>query len=300
MKILLLVLLVLGSGCGKTLRPDPAPPAYESNYPTAEFHAGGRRWVGLGEVQLEPNRPYNEVDLKIQGYGDGVIVVDSSSCSVQLSFSYKDNELVRIPLLGFGQEDCLIDFLVQPRYPSEWSNGVEVHAFKGRLRVRVLSEPWLGFHTVLQEGADGFILIAETEPVFAIFRGCGSQYERDLVPQDGHVKIWVSELGMRTFTERCTLEGKVGDTWVSWQVWFHKPEFAKLPAPSIQMSEDQIKIKADPAVSIVSLDQKYSISSSAKFDFNPSQPHILRILTVKGRSWIAEWIPSRRVWQWIK
>jgi len=80
----------------------------------------------------------------------------------------------------------------------------------------------------------------------------------------------------------------------------YNAEFTQLPIPVVKINGDKIEIIADDAVSIVSLDNEYEIDYEAKFDFDRTKPHVIRLLTVKGRSVIGLIEAGGQQWEWLQ
>ena len=77
-----------------------------------------------------------------------------------------------------------------------------------------------------------------------------------------------------------------------------QPLFPQLPVPITEIDGSTLKVEADPAVSVIGLDVDNRVDNSAKFKFDPTVNHIMRLLTVQGRLTIGEWSATTRAWTW--
>jgi len=76
--------------------------------------------------------------------------------------------------------------------------------------------------------------------------------------------------------------------------------FNQLSTPSVHVGKKKITVTASESVSIISLDNEYKIKQKAKFKFKHDQSHILRLLTVKGRSVLGLWDINNQRFRWIQ
>lgn len=297
-------LLVLLLGCD-ALRPDSAPPAFESNYPTAEFRTAGELHHGSAEVVLYRGQPYDEVDLAIQGYFEGTIRIDSDRCDLGQSYTYTDSELFRVEIKGLAEESCLIDFSIQPKLPDEETSGQVIHEFKGRLLIKVLEmdQPWWGLSSKIKVGLNKRIripFVGEGKAKVA-FRGCGSEFQKELPIKENMIKVSAEDVVGKIIQRTCFLEGVIIQEEtikrISWTIWGYAQDFPPLPVPVIKkISFGRTEFITDEAVAIISLDRSHKTINRGKFRFNPRNPHIFRALTAKGRSLVCEWSVENKVW----
>jgi hypothetical protein len=296
-------LLLLGS-CSAVLQPDSSPVASEVGYPTAEFRAGGQLFHGLGEVAIDEGSPYGEVDLSIQGYYTGSIRIDSERCNIHKTVMYENSEAVNVNIDGPGKESCIIDFTVYPKYPA----GDEiVYGFKGRLLIKVLPPQtfWYGKSYKVKEGTNIKIRIPfETEGASQLsFRGCGLRMDGFADTSDGSFVLWSLDL-LKSGSPQCVYEGYVYNAdrnkRLSITLWKYSEEFTPLPIPFIKTRKDKIYIVGDPSVSVIGLDDTYKLKSSCELPFTEFSGHTLRLLTIKGRSVVCEWIKDKKAWRCLQ
>ncbi len=303
----LLIVAYWSCGCRATLQADPSEPAAESGYPTAEFRAGGRLFHGLGEVLLVRGRPLSEVRLEVQGYHDGTIRVDSSACNVSQSWSYTNSERKLVVIPGVATESCLVDIVVAPSFGAD-ANGIRVYELKGQLLIKVLDEgmPWVGISSKVHASGDQRIWIpveppAPTSLVRLLFRGCDSSYDRFGRLVNGALTVLATDLGVPVTESRCLLEGaaKQGDyvKRVSWRIWGYRAGFTPLPLPDISSCFGRLCVTADTTVSLLALDSDYVFKPEARFRFDAARAHVLRAMTVKGRSFVCEYEPAVKEWR---
>lgn len=316
MKFLACVLIaLLASGCGH-LRPDPVPiSAIDANYPTAEFRACGKHWHGLGLCSVEKGEPYDTVSFKIQGYFKGILAVDSKDCGIEIRREYKDNELISIPIPGDANKNCLLTFTVAPKYPKQDNQNIQVHNFRGHLAIRVLDEPERPWEPRIRKVSGNYsseLRMFYGPPnggVRLVADGCGRDdpyNEQRMLDDAGYLNFnLVDIMPVLEQPKVCMMEGFIASTHfedVDFNIFVAKysSEFTKLPIPDIQINGNEIKVTANDAVSIISIDGEYEIDHEAKFDFDWKKAHVMRLLTVKGRSVLGFWAPGGQQWQWVQ
>ncbi len=304
---------ILATGCGKKLRPDPvAIPAIEANYPTAEIIACGERWHGLAVCPIVKGQPYSSLGIQIQGYHEGIVTIDSKPCQIEAAFSYTGNVPIPIDIPTIAERNCLLTVTVSPKYPDEESQDIRVYSFIGWLDIRVLEnqdDEWEGYVRKVTKNFSSEIRvwIGDVDSVRLVADGCGREesYDqshdlisgwlvfdlKDIVPPDMPPKT-------------CVIEGFARSTVykdVNFDILLSKYDerFTVLPLPIIEFNGDKLKIKADKAVSIISMDAEYKIDYKTDFEkFDPNVYHVLRLLTVAGRSVLGEWDVDTKKWAW--
>lgn len=300
MKTLLLLLpLIFAIGCAGKLRPDTTMPAAKANYPTAEIHACGQKFVGIGICPIVRG---SAITVGIQGYYSGAIRIDSERCHIATSQRYSNSGEVRQTLVP--TESCVVDVVVSPEYPDEAKSGLAIGSLKGRLYIKML-EPGNSYQTMVSKiplGTSQTFAIRTSE--FAdsrvIFRGCDTQFDRTIAPINGVITIGADELIAAKDPISCIFEGVVFGNAVyrlGWQAWWYDAAFNPLPIPDIAVNGNKIKIVGDAGVSVIALNQKYVINKEATFtNFNPAKPNILRLLTVGGRLALGQWNGREFIW----
>lgn len=301
MRYLLVAFLWL-TACASQLKPDPVPGALDSGYPTAEILACGQRAVGLAICTIEQGDPLESLNIGVQGYYKGVVRIDSEACSIHTSYRYDNSRVVKAPLAGPAATECAIDFVVSPEYPREDNSGLVIESIKGRVWIRIVppGSPHFGRNTKIPQAVNAFLDIpySDPNPVRVVFRGCSTTFDRTVQPSGGKIRIALHDLRNMFRVENCIFEGAVlgpRPLRVTWQVWSYSSNFTPLSIPATRISNGKLYIKAEQAVSIIALDNKYQVSNETTFDFDPRRPHILRMATVGGRIMIGEWNSG---WTW--
>ena len=306
---LLLFLVSFLPNCA-TLRDDPNPPAGESNFPTAEFWAGGSLHHGIARIQLEKGMPYDDIDLKVQGYFRGVIRVDSQRCGVAESVLYENNALVPIKIKGVAGPSCIYNIAVVPEYPGNPEDSpLQTYELIGQLLVKVVAKETklMGKAEVLMEGVDFhmYLPLPPNKQSKIALKGCGVNYVKSIFPAAGSITLSFREMVGDTPPKRCFIEGAAvsgDDVWrYSWVVWNYSSEHNPLTNPMIESTWYGLRVQGDPTVSVISLDDKYELGIEASFaGFDEDADHVLRVLTVKGRSVVCQWDKRRKTWQCLK
>jgi hypothetical protein len=302
--------ICLLSSCAAVLKPDPVlVSAVDANYPTAEFQACGRIWHGLGTCAVEEGAPSSAVNMQLQGYFEGGIVVDSVGCGISQKQTYRDNELVRVEFPKPISDDCILTFRISPELPSQDKNSQVVYPLKGHLLVKVLrkgDEVKLGTLKVTGrwQRTEKLWIGGTNEMVDVYLNGCGKnlRLKQELVNGYALVKLH-DAVDYKIGT--CVIDGvivhpKYQDLRIDVLVAQYDERFTPLAIPTVSYDKDRIIVQADPAVSVITLDRQAINNSDASFKFDRSQAHILRLITVKGRSVIGEFDPEKGQWKWMQ
>ena len=290
MRALLFCLLL--AGCAGKLKPDSVPGAMASHYPTAEFTACGTRFVGLGICPA-----YQGGVLEVQGYYKGTIQIDSERCNIHIKTRYENSQSVKVAL---ANTSCVVDFVVSPEYPNDAKSGIVIESLKGRLYWKSLPQgaAYFSQSTKVKEGLNASFSFPADEPVKLSFRGCGITYDEEKEPENGKITVMLRDIVFMDMPMDCILEGAaIGSkvTRLTWQVWSYDSAFTPLAVPSAEVKNKKLTVKAEGPVSVLSLDDQYVIDNQTTFKFDPSKPHVLRLITTGGRLLIGEWSGS---WTW--
>lgn len=304
---LFLFAAVLLSGCGgNKLRPDTVVGAIDANYATAEFSSCNEMFNGLGICYLQKGESLGDLKLAVQGYYKGTIQF-ATTCpndsNIPLSYRYEDNQKVGLDLRSPVNDSCGISFVVSPEYPTEKDQPIEIKSLKGHLYVKVIGPNDKIFSQILKikEGANPSesLLIKTVESKVDISlrsTDCGISYDASIPSQNGEFRIQVKDFFPIAPVKTCIISGVYfeGGVPVRMVIFYegYAKEFIPLPIPNVSFDGPQIKIESDDNVSIVSVDDKYEIDRSASFDFDKNSNHIIRALTVKGRSVIGIYSPN--------
>ena len=86
----------------------------------------------------------------------------------------------------------------------------------------------------------------------------------------------------------------------AWLAWRYAPEFVPLASPALDRGNDSVRVTADATVSAVTLADEMRIDRAAKFKIDWTLPHVLRALTVKGRTAVGVWNPQNQEVLWMR
>jgi hypothetical protein len=310
-KILTVFLLAITfSACGQAqIKPDPSLPAVEANYPTAEFYACGQHFHGLGICRVDPSQSLDQIDFKIQGYYQGTIRVYStnstSTCDFDEVISYVGNQLISVSIPGIASPGCTVGFVVSPSYPNQENQDIVVRSFVGFLRIRGVETKtsWHGDVIGVVESGKAKISIPTSDAgqVSVAVEGCGISVRKTVTISAAAVNFTLDDLGIASFPRNCVLEGVIlGKQQIVFSefVSIYSKNFVPLAVPAISVAAGKIYINADDAVSVLSLDDLFTIDSSWSVSFDSTEPHILRALTAAGRSVIGDYDPLTQRWTW--
>lgn len=319
---LLAALLTVVTGCGTMkLREDPVIPAAVAGYPTLEFSACGKTYHGLGVCYLNRGEAFDSVELRVQGYFQGTGRVVSQACKLDYTFTYKDSELIRIKLPNSEPEkNCAVNITLSPEYPKEWRSGIEVYSLIGVLAVRLQDgeETWSG-ETRRLTGNWKSNLHLSLGPAHSsarvVIRGCGIAYDKALKAEGGELYIPLEQAVKRQERGLCVAEGVALTNGVDFtfsvliaQYATELPNdpkwagfgFGPLAIPVTELSGSKIKLTGAEQVSVVSMDRSYEVQSKASFKFDRNKPHIIRLITVKGRTVLGFWEPGDQEVRWVQ
>lgn len=286
------------------MRPDPVPiSAIEANYPAAEIVAGGERFNGLGILQIPAGTPMADLNIYLQGYYKGTFTVDSENCQVHEKFQYDGFALHKIILSGTFRKSCYLDIVASHEWPKETSSGLKISAVKGRVWLIATSKQVFTKISKAKDVIGGSIFIPSAESkIKVIFRGCNSRYDQKLDVFGGFAEIDLTDIIELATGLKCGLVGAAIDARtkfaIYWMAWVHDIQFTPLPVPNLVHEGNKLEVKAGPGVSIIALDNGFEVSDEASFKIDWSKPHVLRLITVKGRLAIGEWDPAAKEWSW--
>lgn len=106
-----------------------------------------------------------------------------------------------------------------------------------------------------------------------------------------------------TIMARCILEGLVvnpefKNLQFSVVIAQYSTLFAPLPFPTVKVVGKELQVIGDASTGVIALNESYAMGREAKFSFDATKPHVLRLLTAKGRSVLGEYSPSNKSWRW--
>jgi hypothetical protein len=297
------------SGCGASLRPDNSPlSAYQAGYPTIEIDACGRHFSGAGICQIKAGAAFSTLDVKVQGYFKGSITISSKRCNIETSFRYDGNALIPIDIPGIATDSCNIDITVSPELPQESSTNIEIAPLIGRLYIHMIESNWVVYEqsdkVMASTSTNMFVPVrVGTNKVRTVFRGCESTFDQEIPLNNGFATIRLDQL-ISLEKKDCILNGVLFGSpslvRVSWHVWIYDQNFVQVPLPTVTLMKDKLVVEADPAVTIIALDDKVKVDYKANFDFNEDTNHRLHLLTTKGRNMFAIWSAEQRIWEWYR
>lgn len=254
--------------------------------------------------RIAPEQSYGDLKISVQGYYQGVVQIESDACGVSIVRRYENNELVSVPTPPRAQTNCLFTFQVFPDYPN--NSGVVVSGFRGHLWVRMLpkDQAWVP-HVLKKKGYwthNLSFFSGGVGPVQVTALGCGNDYFRPLPLTNGYLKFPVHE-AVNPVMARCILEGLIvnpeyKNLQFSIIIAQYSTLFAPLPLPVVKVVGKELQVTGDASTGVIALDEFYSMGKDAKFSFDPTKTHVLRLLTAKGRSVLGEYNPSSKSWRW--
>jgi hypothetical protein len=272
-------------------------PAIDAGYDSAEIHVGGKIFNGLAMISIEEGQDLSKLGAEIQTFYAGTISMESRDCGITVSPQrYSGSEAVVIPISGPASHNCLITATVSPEYPHQGSQAIQVFSFRAYLAIRVLKhgESWVGLEKKVSGDFSSPVTldVGGSGPVRAVFSGCGTSFDKSLPLSDGKLTVELNQLVKQQ--GHCVLEGVVispdyQDLLVNILVSNYDPKFIPLSAPMVQIQNGDVLVTGDPSVSVIALDQKLKMNDHGKFKFDPTAHHVVRMLTVKGRSVISIW-----------
>lgn len=310
--VFILALLTLAIGCGgKKLKNDPVIPAVIANYPTVEFRACGKIYHGLGICYLEEGQEFKSIDFRVQGYYQGTGRFYSRDCGLDLTFTYKNSELVTVKIPSSTPvKSCAFNVTLSPEFPKEFKSDLAVYSIKGVLLVRLQNgnEKWVGETRRVTGSWKSFLNLdtyIESGNAEVHIRGCDIKYDKVLPFNSGKLKIELSEAVKKASRADCVLEGvafikgleDLTFTVLVVQYATQLPDdpkwkdfgFGPLAIPVVEFSKDKINITAGDNVTVISVDGEYALKQSESFAFDKNKPHLIRLITIKGRTVLGYW-----------
>lgn len=289
------------SGCGAQLRPDRFPAAVLSNYPSAEFYACGERWLGIGYCEIEAGHSVEEVGFAVQGFYRGRIRIFSEALPSDVTFRYSSSRRVEIPLSGAPRETIVIGMAVNPEYPAEQDAMIDLYGTVGWLIVNVIrpGEEFTFSRTRLPTSVNQFTMMPTegARELMAVSEEC--QIEEVLPVSGPETRVWLTSLTSNTRSLGSCLVFLATDTgrMKVWASWRYAEGFRPLAIPDVEVNGGKIKVRGETGVTIVALDSHVVVNREGEFGWDPSKSHILRLLTVKGRTLVGEYEPGEG-WTW--
>ncbi len=306
MKLIVLMLALLFSGCGATLKPDAVPiAAIDAMYPEAEFYVAGKRHKGQAIILVSPGQSLDELNASVQAYFKGSVRIDSRRCNIAKSVNYVRTQKVSMGLTGPVRESCLVTFVVTPELPRQVQSEQEVRGYRGHLLLKMIqpSDVWRSLSVksptrphLLQD-----VLAQPGEELRLVATGCGLTIRESLkADATGLVQFDLGD-AVENKKQTCILEaGLFGSSslLITTFVSLYDPKYTPLPAALITDNDEknQICITSDPSVTLLAVEQGeslfYRVDGEGCLTFDHTQPGVFRALTVKGRTSVLEYSPE--------
>jgi len=304
-KLALIPLFACVIGCGSRIKRDDNIPASHANFPSAEFSACGKRFIGLGQCPVIKGEPNDSVKMQIMAYFAGTVRVVSQECQIDSSFRYNGSGFIDIYIPGRGRNNCVISFVVSPEFPKEDKSDIIVHSVEGHLLLRV-TDPngkWVGHSQKVRQGARFQFRIESDRPANFFLVGCGVEITDRRTPFEGAIEVGTDELGNDAI-RACVYDGALifddnTEQRFTLAAWYFDPKYLRLPIPIIESNSRSINVLADGTVSIIAFDDQIEISNESRFRFDDTQTHVLRLLTVAGRTLVGDFDPQSGRWKWM-
>lgn len=302
MKRLLIPFLLLSS-CATPLARDVSEPAAEKGYPSAEFSFNGTSYIGLGAGVVEAGSSLSVIRFEVQGYLSGTVKAFSKSCRVDVTKTYTENSVVKIPLEGEAKASCVLSLVVLPRT----SEG-ELKPLKGEFFLKVVppGRTWQGHSFKIADNADELVetTFPSEKPVNAVIAGCSKETERfTYTPEEGFVYTPSADFLTDPDLTRCIAEGSFSNedfrTLTSWQIWRYDGSFSPLPDPEINFDDsllgNRLHITADENVLAIIWQGKTVFSQEAKIPVSSVSEDTVRLITSAGRTLLCRYnLETRR------
>lgn len=306
-KAILLAFALILTGCGSQLVDDSALPAFESNYPTAEFSACGELHHGLAVCQLNAGDAFSKVDLRIRGYYQGTVKVSSLDCPIVSPEvqRYQDSREVKIEFDGNFETSCVIEFVVLPEYPRETNDDIQTYNLKGLLYIKENKGPAINGTLKHKVGLDRVITLniggGDGQAELAFF-GCNSSGPIDVSVSNGRFSFKLSDVTNINEVRSCVLNGgirfKDKRIRITYLASFYEDDFTPLPTCSLDTRRRKVRVNCPRQVSIISVNDEYKLKRESSFRIDKDERNVFRAVTVKGRSVLAVWNPQRQEWIW--
>jgi hypothetical protein len=300
-----ILILFLLFGCGGRLVRDASLSAFEANFPTAEFRACGDIHHGLAVCMLEKGI---DPGLKIQGFHDGAIKISSPNCEIvgPKTFRYEDSSLVSVRLKD-QNKSCFIQFVILPEYDTQTDSPIDVYNIKGMIYVRRVSKSSQSFsqaHHIRQFRNRNLSINVggAEEQARLILLGCDSEFDSQIKIVNGKIVIKTDDFVSSREIKSCIVNGaiitKTRKIRLTFLLNFYDEKYQRLAIPTVSFTKTKIKVKFSPSVSIIALNKKYKIKRESSFKFHKESFNILRGITVKGRTVIGIWYPTKQKFLW--
>lgn len=292
-------------GCSGKLRPDPSISAIEANYPTLEIDACGKKWHGLAMCGLQKDESYSKINLKIQGYNEGTLRVDSKNCNLDFSINYTNNQSIPIHVPGSINRNCIISFTLSPKFPNEQDTAIQIYSIRGHVAINLIDvTAWQrGVRKVSGNFSSELSLFSGFGESVVLMEGCGKSYKKKFIADNsGLITIELADaIHFPYDIGTCIIEGfltseELEDFSFNIFVAKYDSNFTPLPFPVITRDR-KLNVEGDESVSIINLDDKIVVDRVASFKFDETLPHTLRLLTVKGRTVIGVWNLNNKIWE---
>jgi len=308
MRILFLFIILLATACAHIKSDDMSPlAASQAQYPTIELNINKQLYNGLALISLPVGSRWEDLNFSIQGYNEGQVRVTSNSCNLDYSTVYVKNALIRVPIQGEVTKDCVFGVSMGFKLPREKWSGIKVWPIIGWVVVKAVAkdEEWVGTYRKVtgQFLSTWKIKSGDTNPVQVFLNGCGVAYQKMITPKDGIVEIELSEAMTMNTKGICILDGVLiskdfANLRLNSAVVQYDPNFVPLSIPVYSLDAKGLYIKAEESVTIIGVDQYFVFQQEGTFTFDEGKEHVVRALTVKGRTILGLYKEGK--WKWLQ
>jgi len=311
MNIIALSIILFIVSCGNVLVKDSSMSSFDANFTTAEFSVCGEVHHGLAICSIEEGELYSNLNLNIQGYYNGQIKISSPDCLLSSPevLRYTSNQTIPVVIAGRVIKSCVIEFVVMPEYPNADKTPIEIHNFKGLVYIKKIPKGSYiiakSFKVKQLSNIDISINVKEYNgEARLVFFGCESSFDSTITFTNGRYNFNLSDIMPLSSVRSCILNGALimDDTQIrlSYLINVYDRKFNQLSVPSLKIKKNKLHVNANSSVSVISLDKEYVMKRKVKFKFKHDQNHILRLMTVKGRSVIGLWDIDNQRFKWIQ
>lgn len=308
MQKLILFFAILSVSCASCLVPDQNPPAIDSRYPTLEWVTNKTFYLGTGIEAIRIGDDVGTLGLSFQGYYDGTARIFSRECNLDQTIIYSKSQKVSIPLSGQALHSCLISVAMSPTYPTQKNQAEVVYGFEGHFALKVIEpkDHWFGFRKVLTgDWSDSVHLPVDEDGDLEYFTsGCSITHHGVAKADGGVITIGLNQ-SVKKEVGLCVMEGAVfqkdhPDVVFTVIVSQYKSNYVPLAIPDVDISGDKITVVGPAETSFVGMDSIFKNDRKSTFTFDINSRHVIRLLTVKGRSNLGIYNGETGEWRWVQ
>ena len=332
--ILNLILLSELSGCVHHIAADYSASPIEEGQGRLETYLCGHYSIG-DNICWVKDGDLAGLKLQIQTYFSGDVTLVSDECDVHAKFSFLDSELLEFPLSklikNMPKKMCLIDVVMNYRFPDQERSAVMVHGMTGRLILGSLDEGMevakiTSHRNIFFENDDTYydgaviLSIYQNQMLDLLFTpfislggsskgaymvsGCGiEQPIQDYYDtEDEYLEIFLTDILIQLPEgSHCVLYGRVvrpdkkTDLVFLVGVEIMSRYLVQMAMPILEYG-DKLSIRTNEPVSWTLVNDRAFNMASGRVSIEPAKLTILRQITAKGRSIVLKIIDSEIVW----